>query len=132
MFGAQWARISDDAARAALTEATSSGRWVVDGTYPHLFDLLLPNAELVIWIEQPTLKRLWRAWRKTRIHRGKPRADRPDDAEEGFTWRYALMVMQFGRFTRDVERGLKAATTGRVVCLKGDRAVRRFLMELRA
>ncbi len=129
IFGPRWAQRDIADVRTDLSTQLGA-RWVVEGTYPELGDLIFPTAELVIWIEQPALKRLWRTWRKTRIHRNAPRADRPDDAEERFTLAYARTVLSFGRFTPDVETRLKLATPGRVIVLKGDRAVADFLRAL--
>ncbi len=129
IFGPGWKQLDNDQVRARVKQALSSGRWVVDGTYSLLFDLIMP-VDLVIWIEQPVLLRLYRTWRKTRVHRGRPRADRPDDCEEAFGLDYAKTVLSFGRFTPDVERILEAAAPGRVLCLKGDAEVRTFLAHL--
>lgn len=130
VFGPNWTRVAPQVARERLIAAMEGGHWVIDGMYPQFSDLTLAQAELVLWIEQPWWRRLWRTWRKTRIHRGKTRADRPDGAEEAFGWRYVRMVLSFGRFTRDVEQRLRVATTGDVRCLKDDRGVQRFVESL--
>ena len=62
-----------------------------------------------------------RAWRKTRIHKGRDRADRPDGCEEGFSLAYAREILSFGGFTARIEAALKAgAPQARVICLRGD------------
>ncbi len=130
VFGPGWTPIETGTVRARLYEALAADRWVVEGTYPQLQDLTLPRADLTIWIEQPALRRLFRAWRKTRLHRGRPRADRPDGCEEGFGFSYVRTVFHFGRWTRLVERAIRAATPGQVIVLRGDRAVANFLDSL--
>jgi hypothetical protein len=129
LYGPGWQKLDTDQVRANVAQALSPGHWVVDGTYSDLFDLIMP-VDLVIWIEQPVLRRLYRTWRKTRIHRDRPRADRPDDCEEAFTLGYAMTVLSFGRFTPTIERRLEAAAPGRVLCLKGDAQVRTFVGSL--
>jgi putative MATE family efflux protein len=131
VFGPRWTKRDIADVRAELASQLGP-RWVVEGTYPELADLILPKAEIVIWIDQPVLKRLWRTWRKTRLNRNALRADRPDDAEERFTLNYVRTILNFGRFTPNVEARLKEATAGRIICLTGDRAVARFLRELPA
>jgi hypothetical protein len=103
---------------------------VVEGTYAEAAALTLPTADLVIWLDQPAWRRLWRAWRKTRDHRGRPRADRPDGCEEGFGWPYARMVLSFGRWSPAVERWLKSLGAAEVVRLQGDREAARLLAAL--
>ncbi|HEV2650153.1 MAG TPA: MATE family efflux transporter [Rhizomicrobium sp.] len=130
VIGPGWRRIDNGTARRQLADALTPGHWVVEGVYPALQDITLPDADLVVWIEQPALVRLFRAWRKTRIHKDKPRADRPDGCAEGFSAAYACTVFNFGRFNPSLQRDLAAATPARVIRLKGDRAVRGFLTSL--
>jgi hypothetical protein len=130
VFGPGWTRIDDHIARRRLVEALQPDHWVVEGVYPALQDITLPHADLVVWIEQPVLLRLFRAWRKTRIHKGKPRVDRPDGCVEGFGAGYACAVFRFGRFKPSYQQKLAKVTSARIVRLKGDRAVRGFLTSL--
>ena len=132
VFGPGWSRVETSVARANLAEMIASGSWVVEGSYAELADMTLPRADLVIWLDQPAWLRLYRSWRKTRIHRGRPRADRPDDCEEGFGWTYVRLVLNFGRWSAELERRLTAAAGQPPLRLRGDRAVARFLTELGA
>jgi putative MATE family efflux protein len=130
MFGPNWTRVAPEAAREQLRREIEGGYWVIDGTYPAFYDITLRDADLVVWIGQPVPKRLWRAWRKTRIHKNAPRADRPDGCEEGFGLSSVWTVLRFGRLSSAREWQLRSAANGRVVHLRGDRAVRQFLETL--
>jgi adenylate kinase family enzyme len=132
VFGPGWTRIPVPQARERLAVLLASGAWVVEGSYGELADLTLPNADLVIWIDQPAWLRLWRSWRKTRIHRDRPRADRPDDCAEGFGLRYARDIMSFGRWSPTVESRLARASGRAPLRLRGDAAVARFVEALSA
>ena len=92
VFGPGWSRNAPDIVRERLADQLGDV-WVVDGTYVEAAGLTLPNSDLIIWLDQPSWRRLYRSWRKTRDHRGKARADRPDDCEEGFSWSYALSIL---------------------------------------
>ncbi|HZZ87675.1 MAG TPA: MATE family efflux transporter [Caulobacteraceae bacterium] len=129
VFGPGWARNPPEVVRERLAPLLGE-RWVVEGTYAEAAALTLPTADLVIWLDQPAWRRLWRAWRKTRDHRGRPRADRPDGCEEGFGWPYARMVLSFGRWSPAVERWLKSLGAAEVVRLQGDREAARLLAAL--
>ena len=85
VYGPNWSRNPPDLVRERLAGLLGDA-WIVDGTYAETAPLTLPRADLVLWLDQPTWRRLYRSWRKTRDHRGKPRADRPDDSEEAFGW----------------------------------------------
>jgi adenylate kinase family enzyme len=128
-FGPGWATRDVEAARADLAKALAPGAWIVEGTYGWASELTLPAADLVLWLDQPVWRRLFRAWRKTVVHRGRPRADRPDGCDEGFGWDYARMVFSFGAWTPELATALDAAAGPRACRLRGDTDVRRLLRE---
>jgi adenylate kinase family enzyme len=130
VFGPGWVRRSVDALRADLIEAIEPGSWIVEGSYAEASEITLPAADLVLWLDQPVWLRLFRCWRKTVDHRGRARADRPDDSEERFTWRYARMVLSFGAWSPDLAARLDAAAGGRFRRVRGDAAARRLFDEL--
>jgi MATE family multidrug resistance protein len=131
-YGPGWTRRAPEAWRADLTPALESGAWIADGTYAEASAVTLPASDLVLWLDQPSWLRLFRAWRKTAIHRGRPRPDRPDGCEERFGWRYASMTLRFGNWSPRLAAQLEATAGGRVRRLRGDAAVRRLLGELAA
>src|SRR5581483_12138176 len=61
VYGADWAPVADDRVRAEVATLAAGPSWVIEGTFAHLFDLILPAADLAVWIEQPWPVRLWRA-----------------------------------------------------------------------
>jgi NADPH-dependent 2,4-dienoyl-CoA reductase/sulfur reductase-like enzyme len=127
MYGPGWT--PRDLARDQLSDLIEAGGWVVEGTYAEAAALVLPRADVVLWLDQPPWRRLWRAWRKTRIHRGRPRADRPEGCEEQFGLTYIGQVLSFGGWSPGLERWLRQATSGSVIRLRGDRAIARFVAE---
>ena len=129
VYGPGWTRRPPGAVRAALTPLLTGGAWIVDGAYGEVGALTLPHADVILWLDQPTWLRLWRAWRKTRRHRGQPRADRPDDCAEEFGWRYAGMLVRYGRLSRAWERHLNALARKPVIHVRGDRDIARLLGE---
>jgi len=123
VYGPGWMRLGADEVRAHLRVAIEAGAWVVEGTYAEASALTLPAADAVLWLDQPTLLRLWRCWRKTRRHRGRPRADRPDGCEERFGWTYVRDVFTFGRWSKALERRLNAQARTPIIRVRGDRAI---------
>jgi multidrug resistance protein, MATE family len=130
VFGPGWVRRDADALRADLSQAIEPGSWIVEGTYAEASEITLPAADLVLWLDQPVWLRLFRCWRKTVTHRGRPRADRPDESEERFTWGYARMVLSFGAWSPELAARLDAAAGGRVRRVRGDAAARRLFREI--
>ncbi len=129
-YGPGWKRRDGRALAADLAPALEPDGWIVEGTYAEASALTLPQADLVLWLDQPVWRRLYRAWRKTVIHRGRPRADRPDDCQEAFGWRYAWMVLSFGGWTAPLAARLEAAAAGPVLRLSGDAEARRLVDEV--
>jgi putative MATE family efflux protein len=127
VYGPGWTRLPPEVFAAALADQLTGDAWVVDGTYAEASALTLPRAELVLWLDQPVWRRLWRSWRKVRNHRGRLRADRPDGCEEAFGWRYVGQILAFGHWSGGLERRLAAATPAPVVRLRGDRAISRLV-----
>ncbi len=129
VYGPGWRRNPPDVVRQQLAAQLGDG-WIVDGTYAEASALTLPQADLVLWLDQPTWLRLYRSWRKTRDHRSKPRADRPDDSKETFGWSYVGAILSFGRWSADVERRIGKVSTSPVIRLRGDRDIARLLAEV--
>jgi adenylate kinase family enzyme len=129
-YGAGWERRGPDAMCADLRAAIASGAWVVEGTYGEASAITLPAADLVLWLDQPVWRRLYRSWRKTVVHRGRPRADRPDGCEERFGLSYVANVLSFGRWSNRLARQLDARAAAQVRRVRGDAAARRLLEEI--
>jgi putative MATE family efflux protein len=129
-YGAGWAPREADALRADLARALEPGAWIVEGVYGEASALTLPVADLVVWLDQPVWLRLFRTWRKTVTHRGRPRADRPDGCEERFGWRYVSMVFSFGAWSPDLAARLDRVAGGCVLALHGDAQCADFLHQV--
>ena len=67
-----WVEVPDDLMRQRLAEAVAEERWVVDGNYVRMRDLVWSRAELIVWLNYPFRIVFWRALRRTigRILRG--------------------------------------------------------------
>lgn len=51
--------------RALVTQAVSADAWITDGNYAVLtFDLRMPRADLVIWLERPMHECFWRVFKR--------------------------------------------------------------------
>ena len=60
-----WKALPPDVFRARLAEAIAGDAWITDGNYALLtFDLRLPRADLIIWVDRSRLHCLWRVFRR--------------------------------------------------------------------
>lgn len=85
-----WPTCGGDAAafRLAMTEAHAGEAWVSDGNFAlATFDLRLPRADLVIWLEPPKRLCIWRAVTRT-LRRGEPHRPRDIGKVLRFIWNF--------------------------------------------
>ncbi len=64
-WGPDWTAKPLEAFRALASEAAAGERWVIDGNYSDVRDILWPRADLVVWLNYDFGVVLWRAVRRT-------------------------------------------------------------------
>ena len=67
-----WTPLDDDEFRARVTEATAPGRWVVDGNYSAVRDIVWNRADTVVWFDLPYVDVMARTIRRTVRRVGHP------------------------------------------------------------
>jgi adenylate kinase family enzyme len=60
-----WTPAPRDVFRARAAEALARGRWVTDGNYSTLRDLIWPQAQVLVWLDYALPLVLWRLARRT-------------------------------------------------------------------
>ncbi len=60
-----WTSVSDDRLRKRVAEALSGDRWVIDGNYGQVRDLVWQRADTVVFLDYPFGVVLQRLWRRT-------------------------------------------------------------------
>lgn len=60
-----WQQRRDDDFRARVAAWAAGERWVIDGNYTRVRDLLWPRATAVVWLDYPFLLVLWRSVKRT-------------------------------------------------------------------
>ena len=62
---ADWQEASLEDFRVRVTAATQGDRWVSDGNYSVVRDIIWPKAELVVWLDYPLRTIYWRLFKRT-------------------------------------------------------------------
>jgi len=60
-----WTPLDDDTFRARVTDAIAGSRWVVDGNYSTVRDIVWERADTVVWFDLPYLTVMARTVRRT-------------------------------------------------------------------
>jgi adenylate kinase family enzyme len=73
-WGPQWTPVPTEILRQRAAEATGGDRWVVDGNYSNVRDIIWPRAEVIVWLDYGLPLIFWRLARRT-IHRLRTREE---------------------------------------------------------
>jgi adenylate kinase family enzyme len=130
-----WTKPDNDAFRARVRAAIAGDAWVCEGNYVRrTFDLRLPRADQIIWMETSRLACLWRVIVRGTLAR--PRADLPAGCKEGlFDKTLPEFLADTWAFDRKSRPNIEAAREAvapevPVVHLSGRRQIDAFLDSL--
>jgi adenylate kinase family enzyme len=108
-FGPGWATPSRSEWREKVAALAARPEWVMDGNYASTFDLRVPRATAIVWLDIPR----WRClaavlWRVARNY-GRARADLGPDCTERFDWSFMKWIWTYpermrGKTARMLER----------------------------
>jgi adenylate kinase family enzyme len=128
-----WAEPDAEQFRDRVREAVAGDTWVCEGNYARrTFDLRLPRADLVIWLDTPRLTCFRRVLLRTLGNQ--PRPDRADGCEERLDIEFLKFVWTFDRgYRQGIEAvRLKVGPQVPVLHLRGKREVTAFVEGLPA
>ncbi|WP_248920572.1 AAA family ATPase [Pseudomonas entomophila] len=120
--------------RDRVREAIAPQAWVCEGNYARrTFDLRLPRADLVIWLDTPRLTCLGRVILRSLMNR--PRPDLPSGCSEKLDKAFLGFLKFVWQFDHGYRQGiedvrLKTAPQVPIVHLRGERQVEAFLARL--
>lgn len=129
-----WQSVSTEVLRQRLSTAISGEAWITDGNYAAVtFDLRLPRADLLIWVERPRLHCLCRVLRRAAV--GHFRTDEhlapscPERFDRMFFNRLRF-VLNFNRVNRPrIEAArMRYGPDVPVIVLRGSRQITDFLV----
>jgi adenylate kinase family enzyme len=112
-FGPGWTIPGKAEWRARVAELASRPAWVMDGNYSSTFDLRVPRATHVIWLDPPRWRCLVRVAFRVLCHYGRQRADLGPDCSERFD-------LSFMRWIWDYPRRMRGRTERMLTRLRPD------------
>lgn len=131
-FGPGWKEPPVAVWRERVAQLAAADTWLMDGNYSGTFDLRMPRADTIIFVDQPTWRCIWRVVKRTLRYYGRVRPGAAPGCTERFDAHFLHYVMSYNRTRRpgilnkleQQERNGK-----RVIHLRGRRAVRQFLRD---
>ena len=104
--------------RSLLGEAHAKEAWISDGNFAQVsFDIRLPRAELIIWLELPRILCAWRACRRV-FRQAEPHKLRDLPAVLAFIWRFDRVnrtLIEVARLTNGAEVPVMYLKSGREI-----------------
>lgn len=126
-----WVETEPLAWRRLITTLVAQSAWIMDGNYGGTFDLRLPVADTIIFLDFPRwlclgqiLKRIWR-------YRGRSRPDMAPQCPEHLNWEFLWFVWCFPSQNRPkIVQALAVCRSDQtIITCRTPRAVRRFLAQ---
>jgi adenylate kinase family enzyme len=124
-----WQKPDPQAWRDRVAALAADSAWVMDGNYANTFDLRMPRADTLIWLDHPRSICLRRVLMRTLSQYGSVRADLPENCPEQFELAFLRYVWTFHKQQRPrIESGIKTFGSHlRVIALRNDRDTSSFL-----
>lgn len=102
-----WTPKPTEQLRTEIAAATAGDRWVFDGNYPTVRDIVWPRATTIVWLDYPFPIIFWRALRRT-ARRAWTREELFGGCRETFTQSFLSrdsilwwVITTFGRYRRE-------------------------------
>ena len=127
-----WVESVLDEFRWKVEAVAADERWIMDGNFSNTFDLRMPRADVIVWVDQPRRLCLWRAFWRMATQLGRTRADLAPGCPEKFDLEFYRYIWNFNRDSRPkIVEGLDEFGGGaKLVYLKSDQEIARFIAGL--
>jgi adenylate kinase family enzyme len=128
-----WRDPDNDEFRADVRAYVDKEAWIYDGNLGRVPDIVLPKADTIIWLEQPTIVCLIRAYSRTLQNLGRTRPDVADGCPEKLSFALWGYIRNFNsRLKPRIEAWVSEyAPEIQVLRLRGDRDVSDFVQSRR-
>ena len=123
-----WKEPQNEAFRARVGAAIDGDAWISDGNYvSRTFDLRLPRADTVIFLDQPRWLCVFRILWRWLTSFGRTRPDLAEGCSENFDWAFFLWTWNFKRKSQPRILAVAGSYPTPITLLRGDAEMARFL-----
>jgi len=117
-----------------LYKLVQQKKWIMDGNYGESFDIRIPRADTIIYLDYSSIKCCLRVIKRNIRDYGRKRSDIAEGCKESFDLAFLKFVLMFNYKNRTniYNRLEKIKRTKNVIVLKSDKEGDFFLSKLRA
>jgi adenylate kinase family enzyme len=94
-FGPGWTTPTRPEWRRRVAALAAGPAWVMDGNYASTFDLRVPRATAVVWLDIPRWRCLLGVLRRVAAHRGRTRPDLGPGCTERLDWSFLRWIWSY-------------------------------------
>lgn len=99
-FGPNWQEPSTATWRGRVAKLAAQDQWVMDGNFSGTFDLRMPRADALVFLNRPTWLCLWRVIKRTIRYHGKVRPGSAPGCTERFDGPFLHYVLMYNKTRR--------------------------------
>ena len=99
-FGPDWHEPSTSTWRSRVAKLAAREEWIMDGNFSGTFDLRMPRADTIIFLDRPTWLCLWRVIKRTLRYYGQVRPGSAAGCTERFDGQFLHYVLMYNTTRR--------------------------------
>lgn len=124
-----WQETPKEEWRPIVQSLTDQDTWIIDGNYGGTFDIRIPRADVIIYLDYPTWKCFYRVIKRIAQYHGKVRPDMPKGCKERFNFEFLHYVATYKLIRgKSIHKKLEQLKQSKeVIVLSNDKQVEDFL-----
>lgn len=99
-FKPNWTEPSEKEWRSIVEKLAGGEQWIMDGNYGGTWDLRIPRADTIIYLDKPTSVCMYRVLKRIFKYHGQVRPDMAEGCKERFDFEFLHYVMMFNMLRR--------------------------------
>ncbi len=96
-----WIQTPDDEWDRIVEDFTEQDQWIMDGNYSRTLDIRIRRADVIIFLDMPTLLCLYRVVKRRIQYHNKTRPDLNEDCPEKLDWEFIKWVWNYKKRSRN-------------------------------
>ncbi len=127
-----WRMRSRDEIGRLTNEAANQDAWIFEGNHSETMNYRASRADMLVFLDLSTARRLWRVVKRTAIHYGRARPDMAEGCVERFDWDFMKWVAGYRKDGRIRALAFMEKAPQHLIKhhLRSPREVKRFLAQM--